>query len=714
MGTWIQVLLFLAVTGYLGGLAVKAALHRFAYMKLGKNNESRAETKGGTRRFFMQVFGQSKLLKDRKSGIMHIIIFYGFIMLQFGALDIIYKGLTGRRLPVPGYDFFVLSQEITVICVLAAVGYAVYRRYGEKLPRLKRGWAPSLVSWFIAALMLSVVMTTAFERIAAGVPPSVFAPVSSVLAGVFGSGMPHSAARFLYLFFWWLHLVILLAFALYVPQSKHFHLVTAPLNLWLKRGRSPGALRPMDLEDEEAESFGAGKIEHFEQQQLLDLYACVECGRCTEACPAAGTGKLLSPMHMMTKLRDHLTEKGASLTAKSPWLPAYLFADAKAHVFRGDAAAGVASEPFGPNIVDIGPTLERQQKGWVKTDKDVREIELIGEVMSEEEIWACTSCRSCEEMCPVGNSHVDKIMDMRRYLVLTEGKSPQDAQRAMRNIERQGNPWGISRNERADWMKELEDAAVPIAAETDDFELLLFVGSMGSFDNRSMKVTRALVRLLQEAGVSFAVLGNEERNSGDTPRRLGNELLFQELCRANIETFRKYNVKKIVTACPHTFNTFKNEYPAFGLEAEVLHHTQLLAQLVKEGRLVPKYAVNERIVYHDSCYLGRYNGVYDEPRDLLRAIPGAELAEMDRSFEKSMCCGAGGGLMWMEEGAGKRINTARFEQAMEVRPDIIGSACPYCLAMMEDGAKQKGAENRIEARDVAEILWQSVHGPEGD
>lgn len=331
--------------------------------------------------------------------------------------------------------------------------------------------------------------------------------------------------------------------------------------------------------------------------------------------------------------------------------------------------------------------------------------------MTEEEIWACTTCRNCEDQCPVGNEHVDKIVDLRRHLLLMEGRVPHEGQRAMQNIERQGNPWGINRKDRAKWTEDIEGIPVPTVKENPDFDVLYFVGSMGSYDNRSRKVSKALVRLLHEAGVNFAILGNEEKNSGDTPRRMGNELLFQELCMENIATLQKYQVKKIVTACPHTFNTLKNEYPEFGLEGvEILHHTELLDQLVKEGRLTPMYELNERITYHDSCYLGRYNNVYEQPRNILRSIKGVELVEMDRSRENGMCCGAGGGMMWMEETAGKRVNIARTEQALDVNPTVISSACPYCLTMLDDGTKAMEVEEQVEAKDIAEILAQAVFG----
>jgi Fe-S oxidoreductase len=521
--------------------------------------------------------------------------------------------------------------------------------------------------------------------------------------------------------FWWLHLLVLLSFLVYVPQSKHFHLLTAPVNLWFRRSTPPGRLKPLNLEDEEAESFGAGKAEHFTQKQMLDLYACVECGRCTNVCPASNTGKLLSPMHLIVKLRDHLTEKGAAITSKSPWLPASLWqpksAEPYAHVM-GAVIPAWESEAEGGTTIE--PTMAAQAAAWVKRESTKpEEVELIGGVMTEEELWACTTCRNCEEQCPVGNEHVDKIIDMRRYLVLMEGRLPSDGQRALQNIERQSNPWGLPRAERAAWIADCE-SRTGIRVETMQElkhqgrkpDVLLWAGSMGSYDMRSRRVLYALVRLLDHAGVSFGALGMEERSSGDTARRIGNELLFQELCRENIETLSKYGITRIVTACPHTYNTFKNEYPDFGLSSDVKveHHTELLARLLEEGTLRPLYTLDEQVTVHDSCYLGRYNDTYEAPRSLLRAIPGVTIEEMERSRSNGMCCGAGGGLMWMEEHSGTRVNHARTAQALEVKPTVISSACPYCLTMMEDGLKALSADDRVVARDVAELLAESVFG----
>jgi len=740
--------MFLLVTGYAIYLFYKAVYHRYLYLRLGRPVEFRARSRlswNNWSEFLSQVFGQRKLLKDWRSGIMHIVIFYGFIILQFGAIDLIVKGLTqGGHLPLPGYHLFGLSQEVTVLLILIAVGYAAYRRYLERLPRLKKGWKPSLVIILISSIMLTVLLSLSVERIWLQLDPSLYAPVSSLISLAFQS-LSTSAAEILFYLFWWLHLLILLIFLVYIPQSKHFHLITAPINIWLRRTEPPGRLASVDLEDEEAESFGVGAITDFTRKQMLDFYACVECGRCTNVCPASNTGKPLSPMHLITKLRDHLTDVGTQQTGKSPWQPSYAFTSTQSRVHKlgglkdvavgwpdsslphedGEAGAmlevsagipevakklAVPQSP--PPMTDIRPTLNWQYAAWGTQEQDDAGpvgLELIGDVMTEAEIWSCTTCRNCEDQCPVGNEHVDKIIDLRRHLVLMQGSIPQEGQRALQNIERQGNPWGISRNERVNWTADLEGLSVPTVQDNPGFEYLFFVGSMGSYDLRSRKISRSFARLMLEAGISFAVLGNAEKNSGDTPRRMGNEFLFQQLCQENIALFQQYDVRKIVTADPHAFNTFKNEYPEFGLaDVEVIHHTQLLERLIKEGKLSLRHEVQEKITYHDSCYLGRYNGIYDAPREILRRIPGLELAEMKRSRENAMCCGAGGGLMWMEETGGKRINVARTEQALEVSPTMIGSGCPYCLTMLEDGVKMK--ELDVKTKDVAEILELSVFG----
>ncbi|MEH6889521.1 (Fe-S)-binding protein [Bacillus sp. JJ864] len=685
----------IAVIAYAAYLFVYLIRTRITYIQLGKKIEFDRRFKERWDLIKGNVFGQKKLLKDKKSGIMHVMFFYGFILVQFGAIDFVWKGLApGSHLPLgPLYSAFTFFQEIVTLIILIAVFWAFYRRYIEKLVRLKRNFKAGLVLIFIGGLMLSVLLGNGMGIIWHGEELSWSEPIASAIAYLF-SGIGETAAIVVFYFAWWLHLLILLTFLVYVPQSKHAHLIAGPVNVYFSRLTNPGKLEKIDFEDETQETFGVGKIEDFKQTQLIDLYACVECGRCTNMCPATGTGKMLSPMDLILKLRDHLTDKGAAVTSRAPWVPTVAFNNTK-----GNQLAMMAA---GEGQHESAATLTYNPS-------------LIGDVITETEIWACTTCRNCEDQCPVMNEHVDKIIDLRRYLVLTEGKMDPEAQRALTNIERQGNPWGLNRKERETWRTMEEEVSIPTVKEKtkagEEFEYLFWVGSMGSYDNRSQKIALSFAKLMNEAGISFAILGNKEKNSGDTPRRLGNEFIFQDMASKNIEEFEKAGVKKIVTIDPHAYNTFKNEYPDFGLQAEVYHHTELLAQWVKEGRLKPVHRVEETITYHDSCYLGRYNEVYEAPRNILKAIPGVKLVEMERNRETGMCCGAGGGLMWMEETAGSRINVARTEQALSTSPTMIGTGCPYCLTMISDGTKAKEVEERVQTLDITEILERSVIGP---
>lgn len=693
----INLFAFIAVTLYGLFLFAKAVSTRVAYIKLGKKTEFDLALKERLKDIWVIVFGQSKLLKDKKSGIIHVMMFYGFILVQFGAIDMFVKGLApGHHLPFgvfyPGFTFF---QELVTLTILVAVVWAFYRRYIEKLVRLKKGFYAGLVLIFIGTLMISVLFGNGMLQIWQGEAATWTEPVASLIALVFGWMSP-AAAMVLFFIAWWIHTITILAFLIYIPQSKHAHLIAAPVNVFLSK-RVPGKMKTIsfdfdeeDMESEEEMSFGVGKVEDFDQRQMLDFYACVECGRCTDVCPASNTGKMLSPMDIMIKLRDHLTEKGAAITGKSPWVPSYAFANQEANLLAS---------------MDRNDAIEK-----------INQISMIGDVITEEELAGCTTCRNCEDACPVMNEHVGQIIDMRRYLVMTEGKMDPEAQRAVMNIERQGNPWGLSKKDRIKWRELDDEAYIPtvkeLKKEGKEFEYLFWVSSMGAYDSRSQKIALAFAKLMNKAGVSFAILGNKEANSGDTARRIGNEFLFQEIAEKNIKEFKKNEVTKIVTIDPHAYNIFKNEYPDFGYEAEVIHHTQMLYDLVMDGRLVPKGRIEHRLTYHDSCYLGRYNNVYDPPREILKAIPGLELVEMVRTRENGMCCGAGGGLMWTEETTGNRINVARTEQALEVKPTMISSACPFCLTMLSDGTKAKEVDQDIGTMDVAEILALSVFAEE--
>lgn len=458
---------FLIITFYALYLFVRVVSTRIAYIGLGKKSEFDGEIKLRLQRVWTIVFGQSKLLKDKKSGIIHVMMFYGFILVQFGAIDMFVKGLSpGNHLPFgvlyPGFVFF---QELVTLMILVAVVWAFYRRYMEKLVRLKRGFKAGLVLIFIGTLMLSVLFGNGMALLWHGHEVTWTEPVASMIALVLG-WISQDAATVLFYIAWWVHTITLLSFLVYVPQSKHAHLIAAPINVFLSK-QVPGKLKKIDFDiDEDSEeeiSFGAGKVEDFEQHQMLDFYACVECGRCTDVCPAAGTGKMLSPMDIMIKVRDHLTEKGAAITGKSAWVPAYAFNN----------------------------TAGNQASAQKEAAATVQSASLIGDVITEEELSGCTTCRNCEDACPVNNEHVGTIIDMRRYLVMTEGKMDSDIQRAVMNIERQGNPWGLSKKDRIKWRDEDETAYIPtvkeLKKEGKEFEYLFWVSSMGAFDSRSQK-----------------------------------------------------------------------------------------------------------------------------------------------------------------------------------------------------------------------------------
>jgi Fe-S oxidoreductase len=489
--------------------------------------------------------------------------------------------------------------------------------------------------------------------------------LSQVFAGLSVEGLHHWHALF-----WWGHTLVILGFLVYIPFSKHLHILGAIPNVFFRRLRPLGELTKMDLEDESVETYGVSKIEEFTWKQLLDLYACTECGRCSENCPANLTGKPLSPKETIHHLKKHLLAKGELL------------------LDQGEAGAARLAE---------GAAAEVKKA-------------MVGEVCLNDEIWSCTTCGNCMEHCPVFIEHIPKYVDMRRYLVLMESNFPVEVQTVFRNWETNSNPWGIAFATRGDWAQGLE---IKTVAENPQVEYLFYVGCTGSFEKRGQKVTAAMVKLLNQAGISFGILGAEEKCCGETARRIGNEYLFQSMATELAETINSHGIKKIITTCPHGYNCLKNEYPQFGGNWEVYHHTEFLARLLREGRLKPRRRLGKRLTFHDSCYLGRYNGLYEEPRSILNSIPGLRLQEMARHRAKSFCCGAGGGRMWMEETLGnQKINAARTDQALAQNPEIIGVSCPFCTIMLEDGLKDRGKEETVQVYDIAELLVKSVETAE--
>jgi len=511
-----------------------------------------------------------------------------------------------------------------------------------------------LIFWVIVTLFL---MRGA--RIADGYAdyPSAWTPVSTAVSHLF-TWMSPGWIGFFARAFLWVHLLIVLGFLVYLGYSKHLHIVTSAFNVWFTSTRPRGALEPLpiDLERLEAgeQSLGAAAITDLSRKSLLDLYACTECGRCQSACPAWNTGKPLSPKLLIMDLRDHLFAEGPRILE-----------------------ARAAGEP-------------------------VEAHALVPDVVDDEVLWACTTCGACMQECPVDIEHIDTIVDLRRNLVMAESRFPAEAGSLLRNLEAQQNPWGVAQSERAAWADGMD---VPVVNGTAP-EYLYWVGCAGSFDDRAKAISRAVAELLQRAGVSFAILGPREKCSGDPARRIGNEFLFQTLAEENVETMNSVGVTKVIANCPHCFNTLRNEYPAYGGRYEAIHHTELLADLVASGRLRPTREVQTLLSYHDPCYLGRHNDVYDAPRRVLDAVPGVRTVEMPRHGERGLCCGAGGARMWMEERIGKRINEERMDEAASTGAGTVGVACPYCLIMLDDGAKNRGGTTQV--LDIAQVVRQSL------
>ncbi|WP_245578149.1 (Fe-S)-binding protein [Alicyclobacillus herbarius] len=658
VGYIVQGIIFLLLFAVAVYFFVKAVYDRARYVLAAAKDDSRlGDTGKRVWSFVTNVLLQKKVLAQ-PSGLAHFFIFWGFLVLVFGDLDFIVFHLTRWHFPWGDSNVYLFLQEFLSLCVLAAVIVGLARRYGLRPMRIGGGWEGGLILGLIGLIVVTYLVATGADVNLEGKAPGWWSPVVSAIAGWF-SGLGSTTLLAISEVCFWIHVLCIFTFLYVIPRSKHSHMMGAMLN-WYFRRLGPPKLRTLDLEDESVEEFGVGRIEQFTWKQLLDGYACTECGRCHVSCPATLSGKPLSPKYLILKMKDAVNQQGPGMLAKM--------------------AAGAE-------------TL---------TDESLFEMG----VFSEEEIWACTTCRACEEACPVANEHVQDIIDLRRYLVLTEGKASPEVNKVFANLERQSNEWGINRRERAAWAKDLP---VRTMAEIDGkAEYLFFVGTAASFDQRAQKIAQAFARVLLAAGVDFAILGAEEESDGDSARRLGNEFLYQEFVQRNIEIFKAYGVKKIITTDPHAYNTFKNEYPDFGWQAEeVWHSTQFAAKLLQEGRIRPERRVDQVVTYHDSCYLGRYNGIYDPPRYILESIPGVRLVEMERNRQNSMCCGAGGGGMFKEE-SGTRINVMRAEQALKTGATVVGTACPYCMTMLIDGTKAHGAEDRMQTFDVIELLAMSL------
>jgi len=629
----------------------------------------------------VNVLLQKRLLNNRLAGTVHLLIFYGFIVITLGTIQLILSGLS-RNLGLPlvgGNPVYQVLLDVFATLVLVSCGVAAYRRVALRPPRLDNTADAFLILGLIALLMVSLLLSEAFGIRSGGSATAASSPIGGGLALLFGSVSVETATT-LYAFFWWAHILTVLGFAIYLPSSKHLHIVAAAPNIYFRQSEPKGAL-PKIENIEEQERFGVGKLEQFSWKHLLDLYSCTQCGRCDRNCPALLSDKPLSPKELVQNLKYELFDLGDPLLA------------ARKAGANGDA------------LPDRTP--------------------LIGGVIADETLWACTTCRWCVEACPVMIEHVPKIVEMRRNLVLEESRFPEEVIPVFNNMEKNANPWQMKRSARGDWAKGLGvKTMAEVKKSGEEIDVLYFVGCMGSYDARNKKVATAVATALQAANVRFAILAKEEACSGDPARRIGNEYLYQTLAQENVDTLNTYGVKTVLTACAHCFNTIKNEYPQFGGDYEVAHHTQYLSALVASGRLALDGAAdlagllgegtggNTRVTYHDPCYMGRYNDSYEEPRTVLRSLPmagasggsGGELVEMERNKRQAMCCGGGGGRSFMEESQGRRISGVRLEQARETGAGTVAAGCPFCITMFEDGIKTGGWDSEMQVKDISELI----------
>ncbi|MEN6295524.1 MAG: (Fe-S)-binding protein [Chloroherpetonaceae bacterium] len=619
------------------------------------------------------AFGQTRILHDKNAGWLHASIFWGFLVFLISASEAVIQGFvpefSWNFLGII-YSVITFSTDLAAIAIIAAVLYALWRRFAQKVKRLQGDTSEKIDAILVLGFILIIVCSLLLQNVAHSQfqSPVDYAihPVSVLISSLISFESP----RTFYYIFWFLHIGTILIFINYLFYSKHFHVYTSIFNVFFGSENIPNKLEPINFEDETIEKYGATEVTDLTWKSLLDGYSCTHCGRCTSVCPANLTGKILDPRRVIVEIRKRTEELTPIL-------------------IKQNASSNSNGEELSPEEEAI---LNRK---------------FVGDYESIEALWECTTCGACMEECPITIEHVPAIVEMRRSLVLMESNFPQQLQPTFDNMENAGNPWGFPQAERADWAKDLD---VKIAAENPDFEYLYWVGCPGSYDDNAKKTTRAFAQILKAAKIDFAILGNEEKCNGDIARRSGNEYLANSLINENADTLKKYNVQKIITTCPHCFNIFKNEYPDYGISCEVIHHTQLIDQLIKENKIAFSDTNSEKttIAYHDSCYLGRYNQIYEAPRNILQSIKNVELIEAERNRENGLCCGAGGGQMFMEEISGKRVNIERTEELTQSKPSCVALNCPFCNTMISDGVKSLEIEE-TQVKDIAQIVFENMN-----
>ena len=682
-------LLALAMLAVAAFFFLKRSVKLFQFLKVAKPIDRFDSAGERIKGVLIYALGQKRLLTRPYGGLMHVMIFWGFCVLSIANLTLLIRGVAGRgfNLPFLAPDQMLGSpynaiKEVFICLVLVGVAMAYFRRLIWK-PRFPEHSGDALFILFMIGSLMVVELLFGTAEVAhwkdtgQAFQPWAF-PITSALSGLLAN-ISDSSLHNLQNVAWWVNYALVLTFGAYLPYSKHLHVITGIPNVYFQNTRPYGEIRKLDLENETNPEFGVSHLADFDWKRFHDWYSCTECGRCTSVCPAFASGKPLHPKMITEQLREELVDHGGGA--------ALLTLAKKAGAVEEGAAAAAAEASEGP-------------------PEGLRHIMDNLSACSEESLFSCTTCRACEQACPVFIEYVQEIIDMRRHLVQVEGRFPAEVQRAFDGMERNNNPWGIGFATRGDWAKDLN---VPLLAEDPgELDLVYWVGCAGSFDERNKAVSKALVAIMQKAGLKFAILGQEEGCTGDSARRIGNEYLYQMLAAQNVETLNTYNVKKIVTACPHCFNTIKNEYHQFGGQYEVLHHSELIAELISSKKIQLKQVPEVLGTFHDSCYLGRYNEIYEQPREVLKAA-GFKLTEMEKSRQNGRCCGAGGGRMWMEE-HGTKVNDMRLQDALDLpeQPKVIASSCPFCLTMLSDAVSTKDMNAQIKTKDIAELVAEAL------
>lgn len=669
---------------------IKKASKLYGFLKAAKP-EDRFDNPGERLKdVLIYALGQKRLLQRPYGGALHVMIFWGFCVLAIANGTLILRGFLGTDFNLPLLSpaepigaFYNGIKEVFIVLVLVGVLMAFYRRLVIRPAFPEPSMDALFILTMIGSLMVVELLFGAAELVRKDhiVGWSGVYPVTSFLGAQMKTMVDAKSDTLYYIQegSWWVNYVLVLAFGAYLPYSKHLHVITGIPNVYFQKKRPYGELRKLNLGMDAAEGeevaeeeydFGASNLADFTWKNFFDWYSCTECGRCTSVCPAYASGKPLHPKKISEMMREELVEHGG-----------------------------------GNILVELA---EKRAKGEeLPEETGLRQLPDNVSAVSEEALFACTTCRACEDACPVFIEYVQEIVDMRRYLVQAENRFPEEVARAFKNMENNSNPWGIGMATRADWAEEFDVKLMSDAPE--NLDVLFWVGCAGSFDERNKKVSESMVKIMKAAGINFAILGQEEGCTGDPARRIGNEYLYQMLAMANVEVMNTYGVKKVVTACPHCFNTIKNEYPQFGGDYEVVHHSEFIAELLSKEKIkVKPDESGTDVTFHDSCYLGRYNEIYDEPRQALQAV-GFRLHEMELSRNKGRCCGAGGGRMWMEE-HGTKVNDMRFGDVLELKtqPKIVASACPFCLTMMSDAVSTKDMADQVETRDIAEVVAEAL------